>query len=424
MAWIAQPAGPRRNASAVAWLIVILATVMLGDSVLFPLPGEGHMAFNRLAALVTGGLFGCALLSLLALRAGFWLVGRFGIVLYGCGLVAAMAAILGAGTGIDLIGATGLLTGPGIIFGREERRPLIIACLLALLTIGGVVWRLHFGPGPLLPIEAAFMTEVRIGAVIVAACIGGLVIFLYRAAETARAMALREQARSEELLLNVLPRAVADRLKAGEREIADGYADVTVLFADIAGFTRFAARRPPTEVVTLLNRIFSRFDALCIQHGVEKVKTIGDGYMAVSGAPVGFIGHPVAAARLALSMRDAMAPVRADYPELALRIGLNSGPAIAGVMGMHKFAYDIWGDTVNLASRLESKAPPNSIAISASVRAALGDGFVLVPMGELELKGKGAVEAWELTGEAGREVGTLVSPASAGAATSIGRDRP
>jgi class 3 adenylate cyclase len=388
--------GPERNALAIAGLITLLAGIMLVDSVLFPLPGIEHDMFNKVAGCVTAGLFGCAVLALTALLTGWTLVGRFAIVAYGSGLVTAMSAILGSDTGIDVIGATCLLMGPGVIFSRHEWRSMVFACLISLTAIGIMTWRLHGGAAPLLTIESAYMAEIRTGATIVAVCVGGLIIYLYWAAETARAQATREQARSDELLLNILPRPVADRLKRGEREIADGLSDVTVLFADIAGFTRFAATHPPTEVVHLLNRIFSRFDALCIQHGVEKLKTIGDGYMAVAGAPLPFADHAVAAARLALDMQNAMASIRLDYPELSLRVGLNSGPAIAGVMGTHKFAYDVWGDSVNLASRLESNAPLNGIAISASVLAALHGHFQFKPLGELDLKGKGMVPAWEL----------------------------
>lgn len=388
--------GPERNSRAIACLIVVLAGFMMGDSVLLPLPGPEHEQFNLVAAYVTTALFGCAAAAMLLLLAGLSLLGRFAIVAYGCGLVTAMWAILGRDTGIDIVGAICLLMGPGVIFARAEWRWMILACLISGATVIIMIWCLHDGAAPLLTIQPAFMANIRAGATVVAACVGGLIIYLYWAAEIARAAAAREQARSDELLLNILPRPVADRLKQGERHIADGLADVTILFADIAGFTRFASSRTPAEVVHVLNRIFSRFDTLCIDHGVEKLKTIGDGYMAVAGAPLPMQDHAGAAARMALGMQKAMAEIRAEYPELSLRVGLNSGPAVAGVLGTHKFAYDVWGDAVNLASRLESNAPLNSIAVSASVQAALESRFQFKPMGRLEMKGKGLVPAWEL----------------------------
>jgi class 3 adenylate cyclase/PAS domain-containing protein len=218
------------------------------------------------------------------------------------------------------------------------------------------------------------------------------------AVQNARDEAEAAYTRSEELLLNVLPQAVAERLKAGEREIADGHDRVTILFADIVNFTRYAASRSPAEVVRMLNRVFSRFDALCADFGVEKLKTIGDGYMAVAGAPLSRPGHEIAAARLALAMLEVTAEIRRDEPGLALRIGLNSGPAIAGVIGTLKFAYDIWGDAVNVAARLESKAAPGTIAVSSDLRDVLVADFELEPLGPVELKGKGTVTAWRLLG--------------------------
>jgi class 3 adenylate cyclase len=142
--------------------------------------------------------------------------------------------------------------------------------------------------------------------------------------------------------------------------------------------------------------LFSRFDALCAAHGVEKLKTIGDGYMAVAGAPSGLPDHAGAAAEVALGMMAAMAETVREHPGLGLRVGLNTGPVVAGVIGTHKFAYDVWGDTVNLASRLESRAVPGTIAISASTLAALGGRFAVEPVGTAELKGIGPVDIWRL----------------------------
>jgi adenylate cyclase len=390
--------GPLRNAFYFSILISILALVMAADSIGLPLPGDQYAAFNRISAWSTGILLVIAGSSVLCIKVGWTQFGRFLIVIYGCGLVGTMGTILGGGSGIDLIGATCLIFGPALIFSRTERIQIAVAGLLALATIVFVEYRVHFGPGPIIALDPQFMAEIRIGAVIVAACVGVLIIYLYWSAELSRAIAASEHERSEELLLNVLPKAIAERLKSGEREIADTHREVTILFADIVGFTKFASAHSATEVVGLLNRIFSQFDDLCIAHKVEKLKTIGDGYMAVAGAPTGYAGHQEAAARLALHMQEVVREIQKEQPEIGLRVGLNTGSAIAGVMGSHKFAYDIWGDAVNVASRMESKAVPGTVAVSTGVRDALAERFDLESMGMLELKGKGAVEVWHLIG--------------------------
>lgn len=398
--WLAAPPGPLRNATIFAWLITVLAAFMAVESIAFPWPGEEYAAFNRLAAWITGALLALAVGSLLCVRAGWMLAGRMGMVLYGCGVVGVMTVMLGPGTGIDVLAAMCLFAGPALLFARTERLALAAACALCVGVIVFMQVWIHQGHPPYAPATAANLAEVRTGVVIVAACVGVLVVYLYWSAEIARGAAAREAARSDALLLNVLPASVADRLKAGERPIADRLEAVTVLFADIAGFTAFASDRNAAEVVEVLGGLFSRFDALCAAHGVEKLKTIGDGYMAVAGAPAGLPDHAGAAARVALGMMEAMAETLRDHPGLGLRVGLNTGPVVAGVIGTHKFAYDVWGDTVNLASRLESRASPGTIAVSSSTRDALGDRFRVEPLGTAELKGIGAVPVWRLVGSA------------------------
>ena len=390
--WLPAPPGPLRNAHTFGWLVTVLAAFMAVESIGFPWPGEEYAAFNRLAAWVTGGLLLLAAGSLACVLTGRMLAGRMGIVLYGCGVVGAMTVILGPGTGIDVLAATCLFAGPALLFARTERLALAVGCALCVAVIAFMQVWIRLGYAPYAPATAANLAEVRTGVVIVAACVGVLVVYLSWSAEIARGAAAREAARSDALLLNVLPASVADRLKAGEQRIADRLDAVTVLFADIAGFTAFAADRNAAEVVEVLGGLFSRFDALCARHGVEKLKTIGD----AAGLP----DHAGAAARVALGMMDAMEETLRDHPGLGLRVGLNTGPVVAGVIGTHKFAYDVWGDTVNLASRLESRASPGTIAVSASTRDALGERFRLEPLGTAELKGIGAVPVWRLVGSA------------------------
>jgi adenylate cyclase len=393
--WMTPP-GPMRNARIFAWLVTVLAVFMAVDTIGFPWPGEEYAVFNRLSAWIAGGLLALAVASLVCVRSGWMLAGRMGIVLYGCGVVSAMTVFLGPGTGIDVLAATCLLAGPALLFARSEKLALGIGCALCLGVIAFMQIWIRQGHPPFAPATASNLAEVRTGVVIVAACVGVLVVYLYWSAEIARGMAAREADRSDALLLNVLPASVAGRLKNGEVTIADRLDEVTVLFADIAGFTAFAADRNAAEVVEVLGGLFSRFDALCAAHGVEKLKTIGDGYMAVAGAPSGLPDHAGAAAQVALGMMAAMAETVREHPGLGLRVGLNTGPVVAGVIGTHKFAYDVWGDTVNLASRLESRAAPGTIAISASTRAALGERFAVEAVGTAELKGIGPVDIWRL----------------------------
>jgi guanylate cyclase len=199
-----------------------------------------------------------------------------------------------------------------------------------------------------------------------------------------------ERARSERLLLNILPAPIAERLKASEESIAEHSDGVTVLFADIVGFTPLSTRKMPHELVEFLNRIFSEFDALADAHGLEKIKTIGDAYMAVAGLPQPWPDHAARAARMALAMCDAAARLSAETGEkLALRIGLHSGPVVAGVIGSRKFTYDMWGDRVNTASRMESHGLPGAIHCTEATAMLLRGEFQLQPRGAVEIKGKG-----------------------------------
>ncbi|MCB9785717.1 MAG: adenylate/guanylate cyclase domain-containing protein [Deltaproteobacteria bacterium] len=214
-----------------------------------------------------------------------------------------------------------------------------------------------------------------------------------------RTLALRGAlAESERLLLNVLPREIAMRLRGGEEAIADAHAAVSILFADIVGFTQLATRIDPVELVGLLNRIFTEFDELAERHGLEKIKTIGDAYMVVGGLPEPRDDHAQAVARLALEMRSALAELgRQHGAPLDVRMGIHTGPVVAGVIGRSKFSYDLWGDAVNIASRLESHGESGRIQISAATRDALGAGFHTERRGTIELKGRGEFEAWWLS---------------------------
>ncbi len=202
---------------------------------------------------------------------------------------------------------------------------------------------------------------------------------------------------NEELLLNVLPAPIANRLRGGEQGIADGFAEVTVAFADLVGFTALSSEMPPADVVTLLNGLFTRFDVAAGELGIEKIKTVGDAYMAVCGLPVPVPNHAERMVRMAIRMVHITREHAMEHGvSMKLRVGINSGPVVAGVIGKSKYIYDLWGDTVNLASRMESGGIPDSVQVTRPVYEKLKDQFVFEPRGEIEVKGKGKVEAWVL----------------------------
>jgi len=207
-----------------------------------------------------------------------------------------------------------------------------------------------------------------------------------------------ERAKAERLLRNVLPGPIAERLKHGEGTIADAFDSVTVLFADIVGFTSLSSKVPAAELVVVLNDVFSRFDTLAERHGLEKIKTIGDAYMVVAGVPEPRPDHAVAVATMALDMLDEIRAFNAERgTELGIRIGIHSGPAVAGVIGKKKFIYDIWGDTVNTASRMESTGMPGRVQVSDVTAQQLDGRLEIEDRGLIAVKGKGEMRTWLLT---------------------------
>ena len=208
-----------------------------------------------------------------------------------------------------------------------------------------------------------------------------------------------EQERSEQLLLNILPRPIAERLKEGQRTIADVFPDVTVLFADLVGFTRMSEQLPPAELVAMLNKIFSMFDQLAEKHGLEKIKTIGDEYMAASGLPMPRPDHAEAMAEMALDMLAVIERFNTKRKSgVRIRIGMNCGPVTAGIIGTKKFAYDLWGDTVNIASRMESHGIANAIQVTESTYKRLRHKYAFQRRGIIHVKGKGALCTYFLVG--------------------------
>ena len=232
--------------------------------------------------------------------------------------------------------------------------------------------------------------------------VGGTIVFLLLAVfasqrREALAALQVEQAKAENLLLNILPRSIADRLKAESQPIADQIGSASILFADVVDFTPWSERLPPAEVVGYLDHIFSHFDELAERHGLEKIKTIGDCYMVAAGVPTPRPDHAPALALMALDMLEAMSSEdEVGHLGLELRVGINSGPVVAGVIGRKRFLYDLWGDAVNTASRMESHGTPGRIQITRATYELLGDEFECEPRGTIAVKGKGEVEVWYL----------------------------
>lgn len=208
-----------------------------------------------------------------------------------------------------------------------------------------------------------------------------------------------EQKVSERLLLNVLPHSVAERLKINSGIIADSFAEVSVLFADIVGFTKLSEGMRPERLVVILNEVFTLFDTIADHRGLEKIKTIGDAYMAVAGVPVPVVDHAVRAAHMALDMIEALDSLNQHNGyTLQVRIGIHSGAVVAGVIGKRKFIYDLWGDTVNTASRMESHGIAGLVQVTEDTRRLLGELFLFEERGVIEIKGKGNMRTWFLSG--------------------------
>jgi len=270
---------------------------------------------------------------------------------------------------------------------------------IAVITIG---LALHLAAWFLFPPERAqiaadplLLANLYISSAATTFCIIALIVgYAFTVADRARAEA-------DSLLANILPVAIVERLKdKPDEKVADSVAEASVLFSDLVGFTGLAQKLGAARTVALLDHIVTEFDRLAAAHGVEKIKTIGDGYMAVAGVSRPQLDHLPRLARMALLLPDLVARLSAAHGvDLKIRIGIAGGPVMAGVIGADKFSYDVWGETVNLASRLESHGLPGEIQVSGAVRDALGDSFVFVSRGAIEIKGIGPMETWLLKEE-------------------------
>jgi adenylate cyclase len=287
-----------------------------------------------------------------------------------------------------------LLSPLGALLFDEPRRAM--RWLVAYLSLAIISGYFEFHPLILSSLSPATVTVFFILNI---STVSSIAIFLlaYFVSEKNRLFILLrgEQAKSENLLLNILPREIASILKNESRTIADHYTEASILFADMVGFTPLSAKLAPGEMVELLNEAFSFFDSLLDKYDVEKIRTIGDSYMVVSGVPRRRSDHAQALVCMALEMRDFIAThVFRNGQRVSFRIGLNSGPVIGGVIGKRKFVYDVWGDAVNVASRMESHGTGGTIQITRATYELIKDEFVCEPRGTVNIKSKGEMEVW------------------------------
>jgi adenylate cyclase len=326
----------------------------------------------------------------------FLLHNLSGALLVGLGLLE-----IGTAAGLEawamlVIAIPPLLMGP-----QDGRARWAIYGISVAIVVAAEIACQFIPPHTALP--AAVLADWRLVNFAGAALVLAVLIWVYRKAlDRAEASVAEQQKVSEGLLANILPGPIAERLKRDEYPIADAHERVAVMFADGVNFSEFAANNRPETVVNLLNRIVGAFDDMAVRHGVEKIKTMGDAYMAASGlSPPSADGAAASVVELAFEMLDFVHQLgRAEGMNIDLRIGIHTGPLVAGVIGKHKFTYDVWGETVNVAARLESTSEPGRIHISEAAALALGAGWRVEPRGPIALKGAGTISTGFLIGRA------------------------
>ena len=306
---------------------------------------------------------------------------------------------LGGFVGAGAVGIWGIVAPLGaLVFGDLRSAARWFVLWLALFLGSGIAGAIL---GPIPPVIPVWFTTTMLALNVTVG--GGTVFLLLALFAKQRADALAqlrgEQQKAEDLLLNILPRSIADQLKASPHRIADQFTSASILFADVVDFTPLSERLPAAEVVGILDHLFSHFDDLAERYDLEKIKTIGDCYMVAAGVPAPRSDHAIALADMALDMLEVMRTSDAvGHLGLELRIGISSGPVVAGVIGRKRFLYDLWGDAVNTASRMESHGTPGRIQVTRATWELLDDEFVCEPRGRIPVKGKGEIEAWYVIG--------------------------
>jgi class 3 adenylate cyclase len=384
-------------AGLAGYRIITLATVVLWAIAAFVLP-IGTTVTVANARIVSGIML---VVGSIAFTASYWAStvdrqhGLASILTTANGLVILFLAYLSDFLAGYAVAAISLL----YLFGFVSRTRFIYALVRTAAIVGGFAYVVAITPG-----RFAFDTFVLIAAS-TASLVGLRMLERNRRTEWHQRLVIEhqraaleaEQAESERLLLNVLPEAISKRLRSGESNIADDFPAASVIFADIVGFTPMAAELNASEVITMLSEIFSIFDDLVTERGLEKIKTIGDSYMAVGGVPEFVENHAYQVVDLAVAMLEGIKK-SARCAEMALRIGIHSGPLAGGVIGRRTFAYDVWGNTVNVAARLETSGVPGRIHVSEATKKLTEEAFDFELRGDVELRGIGTMSTYLLVG--------------------------
>lgn len=379
-----------RVVNIAAWTGAVFAAVFAIVFAIYPRPGTWPLVAVDLAAMVV-----LALAPLLH-RFGTLLAGNL-VFAVGYAALATLCYLLGTTSGLNLpflvVPALGLLA-----FGTERSWLAAFWAVLGVAAFAALQWFVPRSTG-LIPRSEMFSATFVPAAAASAALLFVTVLYLMREMAQAEAVAQREQARSDELLSTILPEGIAQRLKEND-SVADRFEEASILFADMAGFTARASDMTPAALVRYLDGVYRRFDTLVTKHGLEKIKTTGDSYMVVSGLPKPRTDHAEAIASFALELKAmARTTLDAQGKPVNLRIGIASGPVVAGVIGRDKVFYDVWGDAVNLASRMETTAETGRIQVPAATYQRILHFFEFVDRGIVEVHGKGPMQAWYLEGE-------------------------
>jgi class 3 adenylate cyclase len=286
------------------------------------------------------------------------------------------------------------------IFSAAEKRYVFAFTAIAMLCFAGVLLWPYLVVQPLLTVSKAIINAQRVNTLVGLPLLSaGFGLYAFSTINRAEREAATEKGKTERLLLNILPASIAERFKNNQSFLARDYESVTVLFADIVGFTTLSEKITPNELITFLNDIFSKFDHFTEVYELEKIKTIGDAYMVAGGVPALSDDHVHRICRMALDMRQAMLDIKSPGGEpVSIRIGINTGPLTAGVIGVKKFIYDLWGDTVNTASRMESHAGKGDIQITENVYNLVKNEFICKARGTIMVKGKGLMHTYLLVG--------------------------
>ena len=394
-------ADPRDDADLQARkaLLVLISVLILPISALW---GALYLAFGSPVGVVPLVYFAVLLAAILVFsrtRDYAWLLRVSQVAI----LLAPTLSMIPLGGFLDSagVGLWGILAPLGaLVFDDVRTAARWYAAWVVVFLGSGIAGELVGPVGPALPV---WFTSTMLALNIT---VGGTIVFTLlavfaRERQDALSALRQEQEKAEGLLLNILPRSIADKLKADAQPIADQIGAASILFADVVDFTPWSEQQEPAEVVGYLDRLFTRFDELADRYGLEKIKTIGDCYMVAAGVPAARPDHARALALMAMDMLEAMSSNDDVGRGHELRVGINSGPVVAGVIGRKRFLYDLWGDAVNTASRMETYGTPGRVQITRATYELLADEFECEARGTIAVKGKGDVEVWYLVGPRG-----------------------